>query len=183
MLYFYSRTGTFQPTALLSFATLMRDWETPDFLAFTTVREKFETVLLGNRIIREVVGKLGAGQRSRPRIIGFYRAIISRLREGLSPDEVMADLRKTAEYKFLTEPPEEEMPLLQLEGGSFNREVKGAAYIASALPTAPKCPTCGGLIHRNGMQTGHKQAKREGGSGRIENAGPQHPLCNSTVSN
>jgi hypothetical protein len=183
VLYFYSRTGTFQPAALLSFATLMRDWDTPDFLQFTTVRENFESVLLTHRIIREVIGKLGTGQRSRPRIVGFYRAIISRLKEGKTPEQVMADLRQTNEYSFLSEPVEEEAPLLQLDGGSFNREVKGAAFIASALPTAPKCPTCRGLIHRNGIQTGHRVAKRDGGSGRVENAGPQHPFCNSTVSN
>jgi hypothetical protein len=181
VLYFYSRTGSFQPAALLSFVNLMRDWDTSDFLAFTEVREKFEAMLLANRSITEAIRKLGSAGRSRPRIIGFYRAIIGRLRDGQTPEEVSAALRQTSEYGFLIEEPDDSQPMFQLEGGSFTREVKGAAYIAEALPTAPRCPTCRGLLHRNGVQTGHRQPKRHGGSGHVSNAMPQHPFCNSTV--
>lgn len=182
VLYFYGRSGTFQPAALLSFVNLMRDWHTPEYRAFTEVRERFETILLAHRSITEAIRKLGSASRSRPRIVGFYRAIINRLLEGQSPDEVAAALRATDEYGFLIEPQEAE-PMLNLEGGNFTREVKGAAFIAGALTTAQRCETCRGLIHRNGMQTGHKQAKREGGSARVGNAIPQHPFCNSTFSN
>jgi hypothetical protein len=182
VLYFYSRAGTFQPAALLSIVNLMRDWDTPDYRAFTSVREGFEEILLANRSITEAIRKLGSANRSRPRIVGFYRAILNRLLEGKTPAEVAAALQATEEYGFLIEPQDEE-PMFNLEGGSFTREVKGAAFIASALPTVSKCPTCRGLIHRNGIQTGHVKAKRDGGSGRVANAIPQHPFCNSTFAN
>ena len=182
-LYFYSRNGTFQPAALLSFVVLMKEWETTDYLAFTDVRAKFETFLMANRNITEAVRKLGTGNRSRPRIIGLYRKIISRLREGKEPSEVADELRATAEYGFLIDDVDETMPFLALEGGTFTRETKGAAFIADALPSAPKCPTCGGLMHKNGMQVGHRQHRRSGGSNDVSNAMMQHPFCNSTFSN
>lgn len=182
-LYFYSRNGTFQPSALLSFVVLMKDWETTDYLAFIEVRAKFEEFLLRNRNVTEAIRKLGTGNRSRPRIIGFYRSIINQLREGKSVEAIENNLRSTDEYGFLIEPGESPTPMLALEGGSFNRETKGAAYLAEFLPKAPTCPTCGGLMHRNGMQVGHKTAKRDGGSGDPANAMMQHPFCNSTVKN
>jgi hypothetical protein len=182
-LYFYSRNGTFQPSALLSIVVLMKDWETSDYLAFIEVRAKFEELLLRNRNVTEAIRKLGTGNRSRPRIIGFYRSIINQLREGNAVEQIEDNLRSTADYGFLIEPAEAPAPMLALEGGSFNRETKGAAYLAEFLPKAPKCPTCAGLMHRNGMQVGHKKAKRYGGSGDQGNAMMQHPFCNSTVSN
>jgi len=130
----------------------------------------------------EAIRQLGTGNRSRPRIISLYRTIISKLRENKTPEEVADDLRANKEFAFLIEP-SEDSPMLALEGGSFTRETKGAAFISDALPSAPKCPTCHGLMHRNGMQVGHKQAKRNGGSGDPSNAMMQHPFCNSTVAN
>lgn len=182
VLYFYSRNGTFQPSALLSFVILMRDWDTNDFLGFTDVRASFEEFLLSNRSMTEAIRQLGTGNRSRPRIISLYRTIILKLKEGNSPDQVADDLRNHRDFSFLIEP-REEAPMLALEGGAFTRETKGAAFLADALPSAPKCPTCAGLMHRNGMQVGHKQAKRNGGSADVSNAMMQHPFCNSTVSN
>lgn len=183
VLYFYSRTGSFQPAALLSFAMLVRDWDTPEYLGFTEVREQFEAILLANRSITEAIRKLGTGSRSRPRIIGFYRAIINRLLEKKSPEQVTEELKQTPDYAFLIEEQENVQPMFALEGGSFTRDIKGAAYIAEALPTAPKCSVCRGLIHRNGMQTAHIVAKRAGGRALASNATMQHPLCNSTVHN
>lgn len=182
-LYFYSRNGTFQPGALLSFVVLMKDWETTDYLAFIEVRERFEEFLLRNRNATEAVRRLGTGNRSRPRIIAFYRSIITSLREGVAIEEIENKLRVTKEYGFLIEEAEPLAPMLFLEGGSFGRETKGAAYIAEFLPKAPKCPTCRGLMHRNGMQVGHRKHRRDGGSGEAANAMMQHPLCNSTAAN
>ncbi len=73
--------------------------------------------------------------------------------------------------------------LLDNEEGTFSHDVKGAAFLREALPSAPKCPTCGGVLHHNGMQVGHKIARREGGHGSLNNAMMQHPFCNSTVAN
>ena len=180
-LYFYSRGGTFQPSALLNYIVLFNDWDTPEFLKFTQVRAKFEEFIMSNPGITEAVRRLGSGVRSRPRVLSFYRRLITRLSEGVSPKDLAAEMAKDPVYDFLVAA--DNVADLLDEAGSFDRDVKGAAYIRQALPSAPKCPTCGGLMHRNGMQVGHKKAKRAGGSGTLANAGMQHPFCNSTVDN
>ena len=179
-LYFYAKSGTFQPGALLAFVELMRDWDTPQFLAFTRVRSDFEGFLLSNRGHTEAVRRLGSGSRSRPRLVAFYRRVITDLQGGANPQKIAETLATDPAFEFFIAPQEN---LLDLGDGSFSRESKGAAFIQSALPSAPKCPTCGGFLHRNGMQVGHVKPKRSGGAGTLDNAIMQHPFCNSTVAN
>lgn len=179
-LYFYARSGVFQPSAVLAYVELFRDWDTAEFLKFAEVRANFEEFLLANRGITEAVRRLGAGSRSRPRIIALYRRVITELQKGLTPKEIAAALADDRAFEFLISLPDE---MLDLGDGSFSRDTKGAAYLQGALPTAPKCPTCGGLMHHNGMQVGHRQAKRDGGTGALANTQMQHPFCNSTVAN
>jgi hypothetical protein len=180
-LYFYSPSGVFQPTALLSFVTLFREWTTANFFGFVKIRAKFEEFLLAHRGITEAVRRLGSGSRSRPRVIALYRAMIAGFHEGKSPEDVYQTLVKNSEFSFLYP----ETPAIGEAnagmGRPFSRETKGAAFLRDAVPSAPKCQTCGGILHRNGMQTGHQRPRREGGSGELRNAFIQHPFCNSTV--
>lgn len=177
-LYFYSPSGIFQPGALLAFVTLFRGWGTKEFESFTRARSKFEDFLLTHRGITEAVRKLGSGARSRPRILALYRTIFSNIERGKTAQEIHDVLAANPDFAFLVvDPP----PKAGTPGKSFNREVKGGAFLQGALPIAPKCPSCGGLLHRNGMQTGHKEHKRSGGRDNIANAQMQHPFCNSTI--
>lgn len=180
-LHFYARSGTFQPAALLSYVILFNDWDTEDFRKFTRVRASFEEFILTNRGITEAVRRLGSGARSRPRITALYRRIIAALSEGKSASDVSDILKIDPDFDFFVANPMGD--LLGSEENTFSRDVKGAAYLRDALPSAPKCPTCGGMMHRNAMQVGHQRARRHGGSGDLENAFMQHPFCNSTVEN
>lgn len=180
-LYFYSPSGVFQPTALLSFVSLFKSWDTRDFIEFTGIRAQFEKFLLAHRSITEAVRKLGSGGRSRPRVIALYKTMIADFQKGSSPDEVYELLASSDEFAFLFSAPPEMGGVTAEPGKKFTREVKGAAYLRDALPSAHRCPTCGGILHRNGMQTGHQRHRREGGSGELSNAMMQHPFCNSTV--
>jgi len=179
--YFYSPTGVFQPSALLSFVELIAGWGTPQFFEFTYARREFEAFLLRHRNITEAIRRLGSGQRSRPRVVQFYRRILQRLAEGVSQEELTTEMENDPifdlflEAPFLMPPPAEDL------GQKFSREMKGGAFLRAALASAPRCPTCSGLLHHNGMQTGHVHARREGGPARLENAQLQHPFCNSTV--
>jgi hypothetical protein len=179
-LYFYARSGAFQPGALFALIELFRGWETQQFVAFTTVREAFETFLLTHRGHTEAVRRLGSGSRSRPRLVAFYQRVLADLQAGRSSDEIAKALAAEDNFAFFITAPED---LLPMGDGSFTRDVKGAAFMQGALPSAPKCPTCRGFLHRNGMQVGHVQAKRDGGMGTLENSMMQHPFCNSTVAN
>lgn len=178
-LYFYSPSGIFQSGALLAFVTLFRGWGTPEFRTFTNARSKFEEFLLAHRGITDAVRKLGSGARSRPRILAFYRKIISKIEEGKSTTEIFEVLSSDPDFSFLVA---EQPPKAGKRGGKFNRETKGGAFLKSALPNAQRCPVCGGLLHRNGMQTGHKEARRAGGDNSIANSQIEHPFCNSTMS-
>ena len=179
-LYFYAKSGAFQPGALLSFVELFRGWETKQFAQFSEVREQFEAFLLAHRGHTEAVRRLGSGSRSRPRLVAFYRRVLADLQSGRSADDIAKQLGADDDFAFFISPREQ---LLALGDGSFSRDAKGAAFIQNALPSAPKCPTCRGFLHRNGMQVGHIQPKRDGGMGTVENSMMQHPFCNSTLAN
>jgi hypothetical protein len=177
-LYFYSPSGVFQPQSLLAFIALSKDWRTKNFKQFTKSREKFEEFLLANRGITEAVRKLGSGARSRPRIVALYKAILSNIELGKGSQQIHSILASSTEFSFLVA---ESFTNPGTPGKGFHKAVKGGAFLQSALPVAPRCPTCNGLLHRNGMQTGHRVPKRAGGSNAITNAQIQHPFCNSTV--
>jgi hypothetical protein len=179
-LYFYARSGIFQPGAVLAFVELFRDWDTPEYKVFTEVRAPFEEFLLANRSITEAIRRLGSGSRSRPRVVSLYRRVLADLRNGMSARDIAAKLADDPNFDFLIYLPED---VLDFGDGAFSRDAKGAAFLQSALPSAPKCPTCRGLMHINGMQVGHVRAKRDGGTGHPNNAVMQHPFCNSTVAN
>lgn len=136
-LYFYSPSGVFQPTALLSFISLFKDWDTRDFIEFTKIRAKFETFLLAHRSITEAVRKLGSGGRSRPRVIALYRTMIADFHKGKSAEEVYEALSRSGEFSFLFSEPPEMGGITAEPGRKFTREVKGAAFLRDALPSAP----------------------------------------------
>lgn len=179
-LYFYARSGAFQSGSLLAFIELFRGWDTKQYLDFTAVREPFESFLLAHRGHTEAVRRLGSGSRSRPRLVAFYRRVLSDLQAGASSEDIATTLSTDESFAFFITPPAD---LLALGDGSFSRDTKGAAFIQGTLASAPKCPTCRGFLHRNGMQVGHIHAKRDGGMGTLENSMMQHPFCNSTVAN
>jgi hypothetical protein len=156
-------------------------YDTGQFLQFTKVRSQFETFLITNRSITEAVRKLGSGRRSRPRVLSLYRTILKGFQNGQTVDTLLEDVSKSKEFGFLFAESAPETEAEDTGGRRFAREVKGGAYLRDALPTAPKCPICGGLMHHNGMQAAHLIHKRDGGSGSLSNAVMQHPFCNSTV--
>lgn len=126
-LYFYSPGGVFQPGALLAFMTLFKGWDTKEFLAFTAARSKFEEFLLAHRGMTEAVRRLGSGARSRPRILAFYRTIISNIEAGKSVTEIHDILVNDADYAFLVvEPP----PRAGRRGATFKRDTKGGRSCA-----------------------------------------------------
>ena len=178
-LYFYSLSGIFQSAALLILIMLFKSWDTRDFIVFTEVRQKFEEFLFAHRSMTEAIRRLGSGSRSRPRLIALYRNVIADLQSGLTAQEVHDALTKNSEFAFLFAEPREE-PDASKKPARFRREVKDAVFLRDALPSAAKCPSCGGILHHNGIQAGHQQHRREGGSGDLANAIIQHPFCNST---
>ena len=177
-LYFYSRLGSFQPIMLLSFALLFEGWTADNFKAFTRVRSPIELFLLSYRGIPEAAHRLGGGSRGRPRMVEFFTKLIADFTKGKTQEQVYNSLARKRDLSFLVADSRRDA---SSGDGKFTRETKNAAFLRDALPKAPTCPTCGGFLHRNGMQVGHKKHKRDGGPGSIGNAQMQHPFCNSTM--
>jgi hypothetical protein len=177
-LYFYSRLGAFQPIMLLSFALLFEASSTDDFRGFTRVRSEIERFMLSHRGVAEAAHRLGAGGRGRPRMVAFFNKLVSDFTKGKTQDQVHRSLLRNRDLSFLIADSRSNPGSAD---GRFTRETKNAAYLREALPKAPTCPTCGGLLSHNGMQVGHKRHRRDGGPGNAGNAQMQHPFCNSTM--
>jgi hypothetical protein len=186
-LYFYTQSGVFQPAALLSFVAFFNSYGTLEFKQFVRIRSQFESFLMKHRGVTEAVRLLGSGGRSRPRLLSLYGELVKGFSSGKNEADVTASIAAIPDFQFLFAQEAEGISKAEASsstrGRKFSRDTKGAAYLRDALPTAPKCPTCGGIMHRNGMQTGHKQARRDGGLGTAANAAMQHPFCNSTMDN
>jgi hypothetical protein len=111
-------------------------------------------------------------------MVAFFTKLISDFTKGRTQEQVHRSLLRSRDLSFLIADSRVD---LGSADGKFTRETKNAAYLREALPKAPTCPTCGGLLHHNGMQVGHKRHRREGGPGSVGNAQMQHPFCNSTM--
>lgn len=180
-LYFYTESGVFQPASFLGFVALILSWKTPDFARFTKARAVFEEFLLKNRKTTEAVRSFGSGSRSRPRLVRLYDRIINEALTGISAADIYKKLTAEKDFEFLGAEP---MLFDERPGEKFDRETKGATYIASALPTAAlTCETCGGLLYSRAMTVGHRKHRRHGGSATVGNGMMQHPFCNSTYDN
>ena len=180
-LYFYSRSGVFQPQALLAFIQFFKTFDTEEFKQFARVRGEFEEFMMRHRGITEAVRKLGSGSRSRPRVVQLYSRVFAELGNGTKLASIVETLAKSEDFGFLFEDEDRDVPVVDDNHGTpFKRDTKGAAFLRDALPTALRCKTCGGLMHKNSIQTGHQKAKREGGKGQLDNSIMQHPFCNST---
>ena len=149
-LYFYARAGAFQSGSLFSYIVFFSDWDTDDFMRFTRVRQRFEDFISSNSGITEAVRRLGSGARSRPRILSLFKTIIDDLDGGKPLSEITRRLTEDEQFAFFIAAEKVQSEDSGAEG-AFSRDAKGATYIKSALPTAPRCPTCSGLMHRNGM--------------------------------
>jgi hypothetical protein len=179
-LYFYTESGVFQPASFLGFVGLVLNWRTDDYRRFTNARRIFEDFLLANRKTTEAVRSFGSGGRSRPRLIRLYERVIAEALDGRTAHEISSTLTQEKDFEFLKGGSHEH----EERGGAFSRSVKGAAYLASALPDAAlRCATCGGLLYSRAMHVGHREAKRLGGAATVSNAIMQHPFCNSTHDN
>jgi hypothetical protein len=182
-LYFYTPDGVFQSAALFNAADWFIDLESKGKLnSFLKVREAFESLILDHPVVvKPPAHKLGSGSRTRARMVSLYGRIYELLKEGKSAAEVWDTVTQEPDFLFLVQDDKEqkEKALVGTPGKRFSRKAKAASYFAQALPTAPKCPLCGGRLHTNGMVGDHKEELSKGGTSASANARMVHPICNS----
>ena len=62
----------------------------------------------------------------------------------------------------------------------FSDDVKSMAFMSKALDNALKCSICGGYLDAaKSVSYDHKEPRRDGGKGNVENADLVHPYCNT----
>ena len=64
----------------------------------------------------------------------------------------------------------------------FTTDVKSAAYLQTAIDTAPRCHICEGYLHAlKSVSYDHILPRSKGGSGVLENTQLVHPFCNTGI--
>jgi len=179
LVYFYSRGGTFQPLAFLAMSQVLKRLVERDQLdRFTDVRRDFERFVMRHKeAFTLIVKRQGAGHRSRPAIEEFLLLGIQGLWDGKTGDEIIQKMAEDKRFSFFATP----APVRgEGDAGDFNAQVKSAAFVEELIENGVRCAICGGLLHRNSMQTDHIVRKADGGGAHSGNAQLSHPYCNST---
>ncbi len=182
LIYFYTQSGAFQPSAFLAFDLFINEIEDKGEIAkFMRAREEFENFLIRNKDhLGHIVHKYGSGNRSVQPLVVYFKSIFKHIDSSKSGEQLEEMLKKEANHEFLfaARPPIYNAAN-NLGGKAFGKQTKSAAFIKEALTGAPKCQLCRGLIHRNSIQIDHIQKREHGGMADMNNAQLSHPYCNS----
>jgi len=179
--YFYTRSGAFQPAAFLAAAQLAsRLTKGPEIGKFIAIRERFEQFIVDNKYhVSLIVHRYGSGQRSVAPIRAYFEKLIDALELDENAD-LKTILKRDEDYAFLLTPRPKGLRAAQRDGGrGFSKNSKSAAAINSLLESAATCRICGARVHMKSMQVDHDKRRREGGTNDAQNAQLAHPICNS----
>ena len=141
-----------------------------------------EDFLFANKVFNSLtVTRLGAGARSLYRIAEMYRRIMDLLLAGKTTAEVEADLFQDADFGHLAMAKHSTPRAAdKKKGGAAGTASKSAAFFRDAMSGAAKCHICHAAVHRNSVSFDHAVARRDGGSGDMQNLKLTHPYCNSS---
>jgi hypothetical protein len=185
VVYFYTRSGTFQPTVFLAVSSFVEDLQSRNkLIEFTKYRRAFEDFLIIHKEATTLLIKqLGSGSRHIPRLREYYSLVANSLTAGKNQSQIEEELAKDPSFAFLTNMPTFNLPPdageTELSDRKFTRGIKTAAFFTAALPNGARCHLCGALVHKNSIQSDHDKPRRIGGSALLENAKVSHPYCNS----
>jgi uncharacterized protein DUF262/HNH endonuclease len=186
VIYFYGRSGQFQPLSFLAAIQFVAELEKGQKLkAFTKVRADFEQYIFDNKtFISLTSNRLGSGARSLSRIVELYDRVMNGFAQGRSADEITNGLFQDPDFAHL-QIVKAPSPRANLKGANrkFSTATKSAAFFRDAIEGVTKCAICGAAVHRNSMTFDHVTNRRDGGTGQVENASIAHPYCNSTIKN
>jgi hypothetical protein len=181
LVYFYTRGGAFQPVAFLAVLQLVKKMaERHKLDEFTRVRRLFEDFIVAHKeAFTLIVKSQGSGGRSRPALEDFMWQALEGLWAGKNDKEIIEGMATDNRFRFFATP----APIRAASSGSkrsFSTSTKSAVFIADLAKNGARCGICGGLLHRNSIQTDHISRKADGGDADIGNGQLAHPYCNST---
>jgi Protein of unknown function DUF262 len=102
--YFYTRSGAFQPAALLATAALLADLEKEKkLIEFTRIRRWFEGFIAENKeFISIIVHKHGSGARSVAPIFDFFKWLTNQMIEEKEPTPMIWEHLDRSKFAYLT---------------------------------------------------------------------------------
>ena len=182
VVYFYSNTGRYQPTAFFGVVEFVKQLEKSNsFKSFITVRKTFEEFLLKYKMLpNQVTLKHGSGLKGYQPMAELFTFILENCLAGKTHDETITALLSHARFNYLQP---QEIGSEDVVGAAFNVGAKSAAFLRDATKDPIRCGICGGLIHFNSISIDHIKRREDGGLGTVENAQLTHPYCNTTVKN
>jgi hypothetical protein len=181
VVYFYTKSGNFQPTFFLAtclFVEVLTSKKRLD--EFTGVRSKFEEYIIENKEhLSLITHKFGSGARSLPWLVRYLEIVLAAQLEGTLAKDLLSAFASDSNFAILA------LPKTSAENSSaigrpFSSGTKTAAFFASALKVGTRCAICDALVHKNSMQFDHIERASDGGHSRADNAQVAHPYCNST---
>jgi hypothetical protein len=185
VVYFYTRSGTFQPTALIATSRFLENLASKGKLTkFTSVRKEFEQFLIDHKeAMSLLIHKFGSGGRSLSWLQTYYERVLEGFLEKKNSEEIQQAFVVDPDFTFLTVPRPDVNKRPTGTRHSFNSKTKTATFFEAALATATRCSICGAVVHKNSIQFDHIARVREGGAHDMTNAQVSHPYCNSTYKN
>jgi hypothetical protein len=181
--YFYTKSGSFQPAALLATAELLAHFEKEKLLVeFTRIREWFESLIISNKeFISIIVHKHGSGARSVAPLYEFFKWLAEQMMKEKEPtSEIWTHIGKS-KFAYLNDGQPHDTA--NAKSGPFHKNTKSAAFLRDALENPVRCSVCKAMVHSKSMHIDHMIPKSEGGKAILENAKITHPYCNSTAKN
>ncbi len=181
VVYFYSTTGRYQPTAFFAVVVMIDEFEKANrFNDFISVRKKFEEFLLTHKLlVNQVTVKYGSGLKGYARLKQLFVFLIDQLLARKTDEEIIKHMAVSPEFSFLQPSEKEQIGY----GRDFNGDAKSAVFLKDALKEPLRCGICGGLIHKNAISIDHITRRADGGLGTADNGQLTHPYCNTTVKN
>ncbi|WP_081492511.1 GmrSD restriction endonuclease domain-containing protein [Bradyrhizobium genomosp. I (2014)] len=158
------------PEEQLKIAQKTRELIEKEFGSYKSHREANRSLL--NQIIR----KFGTKESGTKHLVNFYEEVLKMFEAGVQTDNIPGRLQEQPEYSYLQP---DESPYLGVTPTRFSTQVKSGLVIQELLPTAPRCPICGGLVPRQAISVDHIERLEDGGKSIPENAQITHPYCNT----
>ena len=174
--YFYTATGSYQPTAFLAAISFVMDMEQKNELVkFVKIRRDFEDLILKHKyFINQIVTHYGSGHRSLGALTKLFRYFFDGVISNRPEDIIVPKIVEQERMEFLK-------PIVDSDKGTkkdFTSERKSAVYLRQAINTAAKCGVCGARVHVRSMSIDHIQTKHAGGVATVDNGQLSHPFCN-----
>jgi hypothetical protein len=181
VIYFYTRSGAFQPSAFLATSRFLEGLAKQDKLKdFTKVRSKFEEFLvLHKEALGLIVHKFGSGGRNVPWLVTYFNRILSGLWGRKSLDNIQKAFLRDKDFAFLGVQQGPRGSASPKKRQDFKGTTKTASFFAAALPGGTRCRLCGALLHKNSVHFDHIVPASKQGGADMKNAQPTHPYCDS----